>query len=349
MADTERTEAELLAIFADGQPQGSIDPQDMRDYVKTTDVVNTRFSTGLITGGEITINGGDNTKVDIAAGQGTFVDNFTDPQNPVRVKVSWTAFVAEDVPNLATQPATFFGLDLSSGTALVVSRAQLFTAEERRDFVSLAVAVHFGGTVVESIGPLYTWALDGRQTVEDLAEAIGPINLAGGNVYSPNAGANLTMDKSAGSTVFIGATYNTSKKAPNNTIDPAQSPVPAFFYTFQDGSGGFTNTAVTNTINPEQWDNGTGTLATVGNNQFAIQRIWFFPLLNLTAIHYPQATYGTMALAQAALNTELFNKNPILISGFRSWLIVEKGTLDLTDTADALFTSAGRFGDVFRE
>jgi len=41
MADTERTKAELLAIFADGQPERSINPQDMRDFVVSTLVVAT--------------------------------------------------------------------------------------------------------------------------------------------------------------------------------------------------------------------------------------------------------------------------------------------------------------------
>lgn len=36
MVDTERTRAELLTLLADGQPEGSIAPQDMRDLVVTT-------------------------------------------------------------------------------------------------------------------------------------------------------------------------------------------------------------------------------------------------------------------------------------------------------------------------
>jgi len=41
MADIERTKAELLTFFADGQPEGSINPQDMRDFVVSTIIVET--------------------------------------------------------------------------------------------------------------------------------------------------------------------------------------------------------------------------------------------------------------------------------------------------------------------
>lgn len=349
MADTERTKTELLAIFADGQPDGSITPQDMRDYVVTADIVNTRFSTGLITGGIITINAGDNTKVDISAGEGIFADNFTDPLNPVRLKVSWSDFIAEDVPDLVANPTTFFGLDLSSGTAVVVRMPEVFTAENRRDFIGLAPVLHAGVISIDSIGARYAYALDEGQTTHDLGIAIGSINLDNGNVFSANAGANLTIDKTAGSTFFIGDNYQNSQKDPNATTDPAETPVAFFFYTFQDGVGGFTNGPFVANVDPELFDNGSGTLAAVQANKFTTQRIWFFPVLNLTVIHYGQTEFNTLIDAQNAINTEAFNKNPSLISGFRTWLIVKKGTIDLTNVANTLFVSAGKFGDVLRE
>lgn len=349
MADTERTKTQLLAIFADGQPEGSIDPQDMRDYVVTTDVVNTRFSTGLITGGIVTADSSNTVK--ISAGEGFYADNFTDPQNPVRLKVSWSDFNGVTLPDIGTQPTTFFGLDLSSGVAVVVKKAQLFTAAERRDFISLAPAVHTNGVSIESIGAVYSYALDERQALTDLAFAVGGINLDNGNVYSPNAAADLTMDKSAGGIFFIGDNYQNSQKTPNATVDPVQTPVLAIFYTYQDGLGGFINVpAIPAEIDPFLWDDGSGTLQEVPNSlKFSIQRIWSLPLLNITFIHYAQATYGTMAAAQAAINTEAFNKNPGLVSQFRAWLIVEKGTTDLTLPAGTLFVTAGRFGDVLRD
>ena len=343
MVDTVRTKEDLLTIFADGQPEGSINPQDMRDYVVTTDIVNTRFSTGLIDGGIVTVNV-DDTKVDISAGEGFYTDNFTDPTNPARIKVAWSEFLAEDMLNLTLAPFTNFSLDLSSGTALVVKQNTVITPEERRDLITLVAAVHTLGVNVESIISQYIWAMDGQQNIYDLGVAIGQVNLGKGNVYSGNS--DLTVNKSAGATFFIGINYQNSKKTPNATVDAAQTPLPFLVYTYRDGAGNFIAAPGVN-IDPEFFDDGTGALASVGNNRFSIQRFYWLPEIFTTFVHYGQTNYATLATALLAINTEDFEVNPFIF-GFRGWLVVESGTTDLSDPADAKFLSAGMFGDVLR-
>lgn len=350
MADVERTKAELLAIFADGQPVGSINPQGMRDYVVTADIVNTRFSTGLITGGIVTINtdAPANTRIDISAGTGFFADNHTDPLNPVRLKVSWSAFTQVTLPLLTSAPVTFIGLDLSSGTAVVQLQPAFFTAEEHRDFVVLAIAVHTSQVVIESISPFYNFAMDERQTLTDLATALFTINVKGGNVYSANSGGNLTIDKSVGETFSLGGNYQNSRKSPNNTIDAVLSPVTNIVYTYRDGSGGFVFAPPTNDIDPDQLDDGSGTLQTVSPNKFTTQRAWFLSGIGLTVIQYGQTEYSTLNDAVMDKDAEIFERNPQLDAGFRAWLFVKVGTTDLTDIALTRFIAASMFGDVLR-
>lgn len=345
MPDVERTKAELLTIFADGQPPGSINPQDMRDYVVTADVVNTRFSTGLITGGEVTINAGDNKLFDIAAGEGFFADNFTDPVNPVRTRVTWTAFTAETVTNLLTQPRTSLGLDLSSGSAVIVQQLNLFTPAQGRIIISLAGLIHTGQSFLEFVFSGYSCAQDTRKDLEELQRFVRLINPSG-NVFSAN-GANLLLDKSAGQTFQFGINYTIDKQNPNLIEDPLLTGL-SFNYIFQDGVGGFTFGPSTTVIDPDQFDDGDGTLGSVPNNQFQIQRMWFFTLTNQTVIHYGQTTYSSMTDAVVDINSEIVNLAPELTDGFRCWLIVRQGTTDLTVTAEVKFIAAGRFGDVLR-
>jgi len=68
MSDTIRTEAELLAIFGDAQPAGSITAQDVRDFVVTSKYLQThgwqfyldsRFGPGTGSPSITTITGGD--------------------------------------------------------------------------------------------------------------------------------------------------------------------------------------------------------------------------------------------------------------------------------------------------
>ena len=203
-------------------------------------------------------------------------------------------------------------------------------------------------SVVESLLPLYTWAFDTQQTLRDMSLSIGLINIDGGNVYSGNS--DLTIDKSSGSTFNIGSNYQNSKKLPNTPIDPAQIPITGLVYTYQDGVGGFILTAPQPNVDPEQFDDGDGTLGAVGTNRFTIQRIYWVSQFVLTVIHYGQTTYANMDAALAAINIEEFNFNPLTAAGlFRGWLVVKKGTSNLTVGADAKFLSASKFGDVLRE
>lgn len=345
MADTERTKAELLAIYADGQPPGSINPQDMRDYVVTTEA-NTRISTGVIDGGEVTVNGGDNTKFDMAAGNGVYVDNFTDPLNPVRIPVSWTAFIAQTVTVFGVQ-GTSIGLDLSSGSAVIVQQGDRFSETQSRVIVTLGFLIIQGG-FIQGVFPEYSFVLDQQKNVMDMSRAIRIINLSGNN-FAPN-GANLQIDKSEGKTFNLGINYPASKQNPNNIIDALVTGV-SWTYLFRDGVGGFNFLPGQTLIDPAQYDDGSGTLASVGMNNFTIQRIWFFTVANGFLIHYGQTAFPTFDDALMNIDTEPVVLAPNLEDGFRCWLIMKGNVTDLqasVGTGDALFKNAGRFGDVNR-
>src|SRR6478609_6597881 len=63
-------------------------------------------STGLESGGILSINGGDNTKFNLTAGNGNVID-YSVPNNPTIKNVSWNAFTAQTVTGLATQDVTW--------------------------------------------------------------------------------------------------------------------------------------------------------------------------------------------------------------------------------------------------
>lgn len=342
MADTERTKAELLSLFADGQPQGSVLPQDMRDFVITSDVSNTRFSTGLIDGGELTING-DSTKFDIAAGVGMYVDNHTDPLNPVRVKVSWTAFTAETVDNIGVQPATFISLDLSSGSAVIVQQSSLWDENERRALITLGTLIHQSLASIEAVSSFYDFVLDDRQLMRDMAVAIGGVSVFG-NVFGP-AASDLTMTKTAGQTFSPGINYANSKQSPNFMDDPELASL-TFGYMYQNGVGGFTNVPFLTVLDPGFYDDSSGTLQSVGSNNWSVQRIWFFSELNIVILQYGQAVYNTASDAQMSINSEVFVRSPILTNGFRGWIVLKGSATDLSNNGHATFIAADKFGKV---
>jgi hypothetical protein len=177
--------------------------------------------------------------------------------------------------------------------------------------------------------------------VTDFVNIVGPLN-ASGNVFSAN-GANLNLDKSAGETFRVGTNYATSKKSPSVTQDGGLSGF-SFQYRYQDGVGGWTRDAPTTVVDPNQYDDGSGTLASVPNNNWTIQAIFLFGATDAPFLQYGQETFGTQAAAEAALN-DTFAVDPGLSEAtFRGWLVVQEGATALNNVAQASFFEAGLFG-----
>lgn len=97
---------------------------------------NSIISTGIISGGALTINSGDNSKLDIAAGVGYIADQST---NPITVtEVTWAAKTAVTLVNLATSFATDIAIDVNGD----VVQQNSFTNAEKRGLIFLGGVDH---------------------------------------------------------------------------------------------------------------------------------------------------------------------------------------------------------------
>ncbi len=296
-------------------------------------------STGLASGGVITINGGDNTRFDISDGYGYIVDNWTDPDNPTKTKVTWSGLTGITVTNIATEFRTNVAIN-SSGT--IIQQSADFDDDDLRDLIILGRVVHANKTNINLVLSYPYTAYNLPLNNAEFIQVIGPLNVDG-NVYSPN-GANLNLDKSAGSTYRLGTNYTNSVKKPNITTDPSGTAI-TFGYRWQDGSGGITEGSFVTEVDPDQYDDGSGTLASVPNNKWTIQRIWYFGATNSTFMMYGQAVYDSLADAEANIFGENFNQDPnFKAATFRSFLIVQKGAADLSDSGISKFIPANKFG-----
>tara|TARA_R110002126_G_scaffold172712_1_gene321497 strand:- start:1646 stop:3742 length:2097 start_codon:yes stop_codon:yes gene_type:complete len=320
-------------LFSDGT-----DPAwaSFETKLEATHTIGNLSSTGLVSGGDLTIDA-DPTKFDVSAGKGQVVDNYTDPDNPAYVDVTWTAFNAQSLPDIATQVQTFI---LINSSGALVLQAALPTASELRDLIHIGTAIH---TNLSSIGSVSNTAInvaiDANLAGVDISRAIGPINVSG-NVYSAN-GANLNFDKSAGVGHLTGINYHNDRQNPN-LLTIASGTAVAPIYSYQDGASGFTLAAQTAII-PGSYDDGDGTLGSLSTNSWQIQRIYVSG--TLTAIEYGQNTYISKAGAIAAISSEIHNSNPALEGTLlRSFLVVRGGATDLSDLGDGQFIEASKFG-----
>ncbi len=283
-------------------------------------------STGLIQGGAVSVNGGDITLIDISAGSGQIVNSTTDPDNPTLTPISWTNITGY---NLTTMPdpgdvvAIYLALD-SGGN--VVERSVLPSPEERRDTIDLGIAARIdnGIIVFAGSGPTNVIHNPGSQ-VQDLMEAWGAFNIDGNRIQS---NGSLQIQKSAGLVFRNGANFQTNGKNPHVVSLSELIPVDPFNYKLGDGTDINLSSIQ---LDPNNYDDGTSTLATVPNNKWTVQYISVFAS-NIVEVLYGQELFDTESDAVIALSTIYFtipidSKNAVPLA----YAVLEQGDISLTD------------------
>tara|TARA_R110002126_G_scaffold5579_1_gene29468 strand:- start:3196 stop:5565 length:2370 start_codon:yes stop_codon:yes gene_type:complete len=295
-------------------------------------------SSGVYSGGILSVSGPVDANVNIATTEGFVIDTATfGIDTIVTTPVSVTSPIVFTPTNIATQNVTYVGLN-SSGTQ--VEWNTLPTPEQRRDNIFLGVAVHSNRTTVEFVNNLQDVSSDITGQLHDLSRYLGYFNIEGNGVTAN--GANLNFNKALGTAFKTGVNFAVNPKDPDTNYLPAKV-ASSFRYRTQTGGEGSTITL----IDPTSYDvGGTITAIAGSNNQSTIQKIYVFAS-NEIRIQYGQTLYSSFSDAISAVGKEPFvtesniHENGLLLCS----LVVKKGATDLSDTADALFFQAGRFGE----
>lgn len=313
------------------------DGEDGDPFITASSIVNT----GLITNSPIVsaIIGG--TTFDAIAGSGWIVD-WTDPENPTQTYLTWPEFLGNALPDIATELFTIPYIIESStagiGELFLISGA-LATPQNRRQMIQLETVVHIGSTV-SSVGTSSKPAYEIAEANLDYILDQGVRN--SGNRVLEN-GANLQLDKTAGTSMLPFINRNNDPQNPTKKTNISQT---GFTWTksYQDGSGDFTFSEGHTTVEPDLWDDGSGTLATIGNPKpFTNKHFLFFGVNETFNMTYGQEEYSSIANAKIGLNTTPHNHSPILNSGrCTTVLIIKKG---VTDIASAILAGDAEFVD----
>ena len=222
-------------------------------------------STGLLVGGACSINT-NTAKFNISAGTAIFIDNATDPLKTEHVLVSWNEMLAVTIINLATQTGTYIGID---ATGSIIQSATPFQYEQTRTIIPICFLFHASNTFIKAVLSLTPAAFDPASRLNDIATAIGIMNLQG-NQFSAN-GVNLKLNKTSGKSYALGVNFNVDKKIPDVSQDGAQT-APSFQLVHRDGLGGFPPVTTTD-IDPNNFDNGVGGIPEITNVDFTTHTI----------------------------------------------------------------------------
>lgn len=301
--------------------------------LNANDVLNTGLSTGIVDGGVLSI-GAPNTTFSISDGFGFVIDNTTTPTAPTLTKVTWSGLTNIPVTAIGSQLITFVSID---NTGTVIQQGTRWSREQTRDRIIIGVVVHVDLATVDAVNNEQATSINLSPQIGDIFDGLGFINV-NGNVFSPN-GANLNIDKSVGVMMNRGVNWDIEKKNPHHKTLAALVAA-TFQYRFQNGTNGATGIA----IDPDIYDVG-GTSTPVPNNRYTVQRIYSF-VSNNVKIQPGQALYTTLADAEAGIQTEPFVTEPSIAANglLRGFLVVKSNTTDLTDTSDAMFVEASKFG-----
>lgn len=219
-------------------------------YTDLQSILSMYFSASIITGGTITDNG-DGT-VDVAAG--TAILKTTDSEIGSIISVDFDA--AADIA-LTDESNNLVYVDYNGGTVTISAvtpttgidaHTQVLLGFVRRDGTSLHITP-YGGHYAD-----FFKKDTGRQLY------INGIQRKTGLIATETGTMNLYV--TAGQ-YFVG----------NNTVDLAifdSSGTDSFSSAYRNGSGGWTIQTAQTTIDWTHYDDGTGTLATLGNNQYSI-------------------------------------------------------------------------------
>jgi hypothetical protein len=293
----------------------------------TTINLTSTLNTGLISGGRLSINVGDSSKFDISAGSAIIVDK----SNPDLVSISlvtWIALVGCTTPYLATASNTFISLD--SSASLVTSLTEL-TRTQLENTIRIGRVSHLDNAHITGYmdTPIFYY--------QDLDLAyffivFGTINFKGGNL-SAN-GSNLHLNHASAILGNWGANSVADIKSPNYITVSAES---AFTfvkgYLSADHSTAIIIFPGTTSLDPDHWDDGSGTLASVSGTNFTVQTLIYIPG------GYPSPVKGMLygQKQYATFNEALQNSNidfPIIPANIQGGvvfgrLIVQTGTTDL--------------------
>lgn len=279
------------------------------------------------------------TTLDVSAGEVFFYDytNVSSGGSPVETPLSYAGIsgVAGNQFN-GTNLVTFVSID-KTGTIILRNRETL--PSESLNEVLLGNCDHtapgFLSFSVANIVPHTNYGV--VESMRQFIRSFGGISMFGLDVTgtAPN---NLEIEHTMGTGLRMGGGYNVSANNPNMPMAPSANPV-TFVYVHEDASGDLIPIPGQTDVDPEQWNDG-GTLQTVPNNNWTVQRVFFFYTSNQMLIYFGNDTYGTSQLAINSIFTEDFVENSDTFGAAPvAYIIAMEGGTD-TSTGDFIFRKA---------
>ena len=342
-------------IYTSGSTNDLYFTQYSGPYTNTTRLrwLEGNLASGLLNGGVLSTSNGTTT-FSVTAGQGILISfnatTTTDPYPTIKV-VNWPLSSSIPLYYSGSAQITYVGID-SNGK--VVQNITPFAQTDYQNYISLGRILHQSNAVTNGTITSPFVAYGSTTWNADFNRAFGPLKISGHTLAPSGSGTTLALTKSAGDSYVEGRNYTTDPNSPNlvlGSVEGAQLTSKIFREynnlngtptILNNGNAGYTG------IEPGKYNPGNlGVTGSVSNNQFTIQRVFWFPnsVNKAFSIYYGTTQYGSIADALNSIPTDFFveGNNTANAAILVAYLIVREDCTSLNDATKAKIVQAGIF------
>ena len=340
-------------IYTSGSTNDMYFTQYNGPYTNTTRLrwLESSLSSGLLHGGILSTQNGTTT-FSITSGSGLIVyQNATtssDPYPTIRF-VKWPAYVSQSLQYSGSAQITYVAIDPDGD---IDQSPIAFNTEQFKDRIVLGRILHQSGSVSNGATNTPTTAYAVSQNTNDFVRAFGPLKISGHFLSASGSAPTMSIIKTAGSSYVEGGNYSVDPNNPNivNANTDLDVTVSKIYREYVSGSTPIIDTGIANAgytvLDPSLYNN-NGTLAAVGNSEYSIQRVFWFPRAVNQAIfvYYGSAKYSTMDEAIAGIGTENFieGDNTAGSAILVGYICLKGNASDLLTTSQARVYQGGLF------
>ena len=303
------------------------------------------LNTGILYGGILTYSA---SNFYVSSGSGIIVNHNATTGSEISPTITYVSWAAS-THSIATPSAqnTYVFIDADGD---LQQQTSFFTPEQYHEALPIGRVSHYGatGSLVTGVGNNILTSYDLPQQLGQFTRAFGPLKMSGFTI-TPQVG-NLSLNIGSGTAYNLGgyyqnapdlsSTYNSNTYVTSSIIRIHRSGSGFLF----DNNGG----AYYTTVNPLVYDDGDGTLATVGSGNWSIQRVFVNPVTGRSHVYYGQSTYTTYLNAVQSVATDDFVESEVTKNAyvFAGYLVMKGGAanddLSVGGTTNAII-QAGLF------
>jgi hypothetical protein len=302
------------------------------------------IGTGAISGGTIVASSGDTT-FDIEPAKLLFVDQYTNPDNPIINEIYYSGATGITPTFLTTRQATYISIDSDLN---ISQRDFLLSPSERRNEIALGIVIHNNLSTINDIDKNLQLATDIQQTTYDVLDTLNIVKFDQGNQLITIDGT-LQIKKTAGDIFKRSSGYEDNIKSPNIKSLPEENPATVFY---RDINGN-TTSGRTEIITDEYElvdSGGTGStiMSITGNpSQATVQRVFLFESGKIV-IQRGQRVYRSLYNAFKSFLDEdyVYEFNTINDALLIGCIAIRLDCDDISNKSKAELIAADRYGNI---